>query len=99
MRLLTLLAGYAAGLAVAMKVRKDAGKSKLDSTDPNKTTLDKLVDEVKDIHETTYHDVRAYVSHHFSDVHDFESLKSKVSVFLDNVATEADSFLASLTEK
>jgi hypothetical protein len=99
MRLFTLLAGYAAGLAVAMKVRRDAGTSKLDSTDPSKTTLDKLVDEVKDIHESTYKDVKAYVSTHFSDVHDFETLKSKVASIVDNVANEADAFLSSLMEK
>jgi hypothetical protein len=82
-----------------MKFRRDAGKSKLDSTDPNKTTLDKLVDEVKDIHETTYKDVKAYVSTHFSDVHDFESLKVKVATIVDNVATEADAFLSGLKDK
>lgn len=99
MRLFTLLAGYAAGLAVAMKVRRDAWQSKLDSTDPNKTNLDKLVDEVKDIHETTYKDVKAYVSTHFSDVHDFDSLKAKVANIVDNVAGEADTFLSSLIKK
>ncbi len=82
-----------------MKVRKDAGQSKLDSKDPNKTTLDKLVDEVKDIHESTYKDVKAYVSTHFSDVHDFESLKSKVTDIIDNVASEADTFLTGLKDK
>lgn len=99
MRLITLLAGYAAWLAVAMKVRKDAWQSKLDSKDPNKTTLDKLVDEVKDIHESTYKDVKAYVSTHFSDVHDFESLKAKVTDIVDNVASEAETFLSGLKDK
>lgn len=82
-----------------MKVRKDAGQSKLDSTDPNKSTLDKLVDEVKDIHQSTYKDVKSYVSTHFADVHDFETLKSKVATIVDNVASEADTFLSSLMEK
>lgn len=99
MRLFTLLAGYAAGLAVAMKVRHDAGQSKLGSTDPNKTTLDKIVDEVKDIHQSTYADVKKFVVNHFDDVHDFESLKVKVSSIVDNVAAEAEAFITSLQEK
>jgi hypothetical protein len=99
MRLFTLLAGYAAGLAVAMKVRRDAGRSKLDSTDPSKTTLDKLVDEVRDIHTSTYADVKKYVTTHFDDVHDIDSLKTKVTTIIDNAASEAETFISSLMEK
>lgn len=58
MRLFTLLAGYAAGLAVAMKYRKDNGTSKLDPVIPAKTKLNSFIDEVVDIHKTAYADVR-----------------------------------------
>jgi hypothetical protein len=82
-----------------MKVRRDAGKSKLDQDDPAKSTLDKLVDEVKDIHTSTYADVKAYVAEHFRDVQDFDSLKSRVTSIIDNIADEAEAFVSSLQEK
>lgn len=99
MRLLTLLAWYAAWLAVAMKVRRDAGQSKLDSMDPTKSTLDKLVDEVRDIHTSTYADVKSYVEKHFSDVEDFDGLKAKVTSVMDTVADEVSEYIASLEKK
>jgi hypothetical protein len=77
-----------------MKVRRDAGKSKLDQKDPSKSPLDKLVDEVKDIHTSTYADVKAYVAEHFSDVEDFEGLKAKVTSIVDNIANEAETFVS-----
>ena len=58
MRLFTLLAGYAAGLAVAMKYRKDNGTSKLENTVNNKSKLDSFIDEVVDIHKTAFADVK-----------------------------------------
>ena len=58
MRLFTLLAGYAAGLAVAMKYRKDKGISKLENTLNNKSKLDSFIDEVVDIHKTAFADVK-----------------------------------------
>ena len=58
MRLFTLLAGYAAGLAVAMKYRKDKGISKLENTVNNKSKLDSFIDEVVDIHKTAFADVK-----------------------------------------
>jgi len=99
MRLLTLLAWYAAWLAVAMKVRRDAWTSKLDQDDPGKSTLDKLVDEVKDIHISTYADVKSYVEKHFSEVEDFDGLKSKVTSVMDTVADEVSEYIASLEKK
>jgi hypothetical protein len=56
MRLFTLIAGYAAGLAVAMKYRKDAGTSKL--TTPTKSTIDSFFDEIVDIHKSVFADVK-----------------------------------------
>ena len=58
MRLFTLLAGYAAGLAVAMKYRKDAGTSKLENTSNKKSKLDSFIEEVVDIHKTAFADVK-----------------------------------------
>ncbi len=58
MRLFTLLAGYAAGLAVAMKYRKDNGTSKLENTENKKSKLDSFIDEVVDIHKTAFADVK-----------------------------------------
>jgi hypothetical protein len=58
MRLFTLLAGYAAGLAVAMKYRKDHGISKLDTENKNTSKLNAFIDEVVDIHKTAFSDVK-----------------------------------------
>lgn len=58
MKLFTLLAGYAAGLAVAMKYRKDAGISKLEKSIENKTKFNSFIDEVVDIHKTAFADVK-----------------------------------------
>ena len=57
MKLFTLLAGYAAGLAVAMKYRKDAGTSKLDEN-TSKSKIGAFIDEVVDIHKTAFSDVK-----------------------------------------
>ena len=58
MRLFTLLAGYAAGLAVAMEYRKDAGKSKIDTSTDNTSKFNSFIDEVVDIHKTAFADVK-----------------------------------------
>jgi cobalamin biosynthesis protein CbiD len=79
MRLFTLLAGYAAGLAVAMKYRKDNGTSKLDTETPNTSKLNSFIDEVVDIHKTAFADVKSFVSENFDDVDNFDDLKSKVT--------------------
>jgi hypothetical protein len=76
MRLFTLLAGYAAGLAVAMKYRKDKGTSKLDNTG---SKLNSFIDEVVDIHKTAFAEVKWFVRDNFDDVDNFDDLQSKVS--------------------
>ena len=96
MRLITLLAGYAAGLAVAMKFRKDAGTSK---GDPTKSKMDNIIDEIVDIHKTAYTEVKGFVTTHFDDVEDFDSLKAKASSLLDSFTAEAESLIASLQKK
>ena len=58
MRLFTLLAGYAAGLAVAMKYRKDNGTSNLNTDASSTSKLNSFIDEVVDIHKTAFADVK-----------------------------------------
>lgn len=97
MRLITLLAGYAAGLAVAMKYRKDSGASKIEVDDKsNKTKVDSFIDEIVDIHKTAFDDVKGFVSTHFDDVNDFESLKSKAMKTIDAFSEEAEALIESL---
>ncbi len=89
MRLLSLIAGYAAGLAVAMKYRKDTGKSKLAT--PTKSHIDSFFDEIVDIHKSVFADVREFAVLHFDDVENFDDLQAKVSGviagFTDNLDT------------
>lgn len=98
MRLLTLIAGYAAGLAVAMKYRKDAGKSKLDTTS-GKPTMDSLIDEVVDMHKSAFADVKWIINTYFDDVNDFDSLKSKVTGMIDGFVSEAETRITALKSK
>jgi ElaB/YqjD/DUF883 family membrane-anchored ribosome-binding protein len=95
MRLITLLAGYAAGLAVAMKYRGNTGSP--DTTD--KTKVDAFIDDVVDIHKSAYTWVKKFVATNFDDVHDMESLKTKAGSLLDSAKTEAEALIASLQEK
>lgn len=95
-KLLSLVVGYAAGLAVAMKYRKDAGTSKLDGN-PDKSKLDAFIDEVVDIHKTVYSDIKAKVTETFEDVHDFEGLKTKVTSMVESLQSELEEKFWSLT--
>ncbi len=95
-KLLTLLAGYTAGLAVAMKYRKESGKTKID---PTKSKMDNFIDEVVDMHRTAYDEVKGFLASHFDDVEDFDGLKAKAAGLLDSFATEADELIASLMNK
>lgn len=98
MRLITLLAGYAAGLAIAMKYRKDSGVSKTE-TNPKKSKMDSFIDEIVDIHKTAYGEVKGFVSTHFDDVNDFDTLKAKASSLIDSFTTEAETLINSLKNK
>lgn len=98
MRLITLLAGYAAGLAVAMKYRKDTEASKK-PIEPKKSKLDTFIDEVVDIHKIAYDEVKWFVSTHFDDVDNFDSLKTKASSLINTFTTEAEALVSSLREK
>ena len=95
MRLLTLIAWYAAGLAVAMKYRKDAGTSKLPE-DVKKSSLDNIIDEVVDIHRDVYTDAKKLFETHFGEVHDFDSLKAKIESLVATFTTEVESRIESI---
>jgi hypothetical protein len=95
MRLITLLAGYAAGLAVAMKYRKDAGTSKLD-TDPNKSKMDSIIDEIVDIHKSAYQDIKSVVSVTWEEVEDLDGLKAKVMTVVDGFTSDIETKIAEL---
>lgn len=95
MRLITLLAGYAAWLAVAMKYRKDAGTSKLD-TDPNKSKVDSIIDEIVDIHKSAYQDIKSTVTATWEEVEDLDGLKAKVMTMVDNFTGEVESKITEL---
>lgn len=93
MRLFTLLAGYAAGLAVAMKYRKDNGTSKLDTEAPNTSKLNSFIDEVVDIHKTAFADVKGFMAENFDDVENFDDLKSKVTGIVSDFTKNLDSHI------
>ncbi len=93
MRLLTLLAGYAAGLAVAMKYRKDSGKSKLSTIHEDDSKLNSFIEEVVDIHKTAYADVKWFVKSNFDDVDNFDDLQSKVWQFVSDFGNNLEAHL------
>lgn len=95
MRLLTLAAGYIAGIAVAMKYRKDAWASKLPD-DIKKSTLDNFIEEVVDIHKDVFVDAKKLFDTHFSGVNDFESLKAKIESMVMTFSEEVESRINTL---
>ncbi len=90
MKLFTILAGYAAGLAIAMKYRKDKGTSKLESLNPLKTSIDTLVDEIVDIHKNAFTSVKDVVSENFDDIDNFADLQKKISGMVSNFSGTLD---------
>jgi hypothetical protein len=91
MRLFTLIAGYAAGLAVAMKYRKDAGTSKL--TTPTKSTIDSFFDEIVDIHKSAFTDVKSFAKENFDDIDNWDDLQSKVSGVISDFTANLDTHI------
>lgn len=78
-----------------MKYRKDAGTSKLD-TDPSKSKVDSLIDEIVDIHKSAYRDIKSVVSVTWEEVEDLEGLKAKVMTVVDGFATDVESKITEL---
>jgi hypothetical protein len=95
MRLLTLIAGYAAGLAVAMKYRKDTGASKLPE-DIKKSTFNNIIDEVVDIHRDVFVDAKKLFDNKFGEVHSIEDLKGKIETVIDSFTSEVEAKIESL---
>lgn len=94
MKLFTLLAGYAAGLAVAMKYRKDNGTSKLDTAAPtSQKKFNSFLEEVVDIHKTAFADVKGFMKENFDDVENFDDLQKKVSGMVSNFTENLDSHI------
>jgi hypothetical protein len=95
MRLISLIAGYAAGIAVAMKYRKNSGTSKLPE-DVKKSTFNNIVEEVVDIHRDVFDDAKKLFESQFGEVHSLEDLKAKIESVIDTFASEAQTKLDSL---
>lgn len=91
MKLFTLLAGYAAWLAVAMKYRKDKGISKLTDIATGKSKVDSFIDEIVDIHKSAFSDVKSFARENFDDVENFDDLQKKVSTFVWEFSSGLDS--------
>lgn len=93
MRLLTLLAGYAAGLAVAMKYKKNTPRSKA-KADTGKSKMETFVDDVVDMHKAAFEDIKQNILSTWDDIDSFDELqtrvKSLVSDFGDTVTVELD---------
>lgn len=92
-KLLTLVAGYAAGLAVAMKYRKDSWASKLQNADPSKSKLDVFLDEIVDIHKSAFADLKNVVQVSWEEIDSFDTLKNKAQWLIDGFQSEFESRL------
>lgn len=93
MRLITLIAGYAAGLAVAMKYRKDKGISKITDAVTGKSKMDSFIDEVVDIHKSAFADVKWFAKENFDDIENFDDLQAKVSGVVSGFTDNLDSHI------
>lgn len=93
----TALAGYAAGLAIAMKLRKDKGTSKL-AGDAKSTTFGNVVDEIVDIHKSAYHEVKSFIETTFDDVKDVDGLKTKVAQMTEEFTQKAEHYLEDIKD-
>lgn len=94
-KLCTFIGAYAVGLAVAMKLRKNRGISKLPSAG-KKVTVGNVVDEVIDIHREMYLGVKGVIVPLFEEIKDFDALKKKASDTLDGFRVKFDETLEKL---
>ncbi len=88
MKLFTLIAGYAVGLAVAMKYRKEAGTLKMDT---KQSKLNSFIDEVVDIHKTAFGDMKGFVKENFENIENFDDLQSQVSGMISDFSWSLES--------
>lgn len=94
--IITLIAGYAAGLAVAMKFRKDAWTSKIPSV-AGESKVEGFISEVVDIHRVAFDEAKKFFDEHLDDVDDFESLKGKVEKVVAGYIPEIENRIQSIT--
>lgn len=93
------MAWYAAGLAIAMKYRKDhqTQEAPLPEWTTPRSKVDNFIDEVVDMHKTAYGDIRDAVAVTFEEIKDFEELKKKVQEFVEGFRSEFDTKIADMT--
>lgn len=96
MRIISLLAGYAAGLAIATKYKKATSKIKK-AVDPTKSKLDLFIEEIVDLHKNAFEDIKSTVSTTFEDVEDFDGLKTKLTSLVDTFSDEFETKLADIS--
>jgi len=87
--ILTLLAGYAAGLAIAMKYKKDHKKHDTDSS---------MLDDIIEIHKTVFDTAKKSVQEFLDGIETPDDLKTKVMGVVDTFVTETKSTLSRLDE-
>ena len=90
--LTALAAGYAIGVGLLMKKRKDEGKSKL-ADDASKTTLENVVDEIVDLHKTAFKDFKKFIHTNFDDVNDLDTLKDRVEQMANDFKFHAEKWM------
>ena len=90
--LTALAAGYAIGVGLLMKKRKDEGKSKL-ADDVSKTTLENVVDEIVDLHKTAFEDMKNFIHTNFDDVKDIDTLKDRVGQMANDFKFHAEKWM------
>lgn len=97
MRLLTLVAGYVAGLAIATKYKSQTSKSKK-TVDPTKSKLDLFIDDMVDLHKSAFADIKNTVhTSFFDDVKDFPTFKSRLTSLADTFSDEFESRLVDIS--
>lgn len=93
-KLFAVVGAYVAGIAIAAKLRKDKGKSKL--ADGKDMTVGNVVDEVIDIHREAYEGIKNFVTPLFEDVKSFDDLKKKVSETMEDLNLKFEQSLVKL---
>lgn len=94
-KLFAVLGVYAASVAVAMKLRKDKGTSKL-APKTKDITVGNVIDEVIDVHVSAYEGVKGFVAPFFEDVKNFDDLKDKVAGMIDDFGLKLEASIAEL---
>lgn len=81
-----------------MKFRKDAGTSKIPST-PSESPVQDFITEVVDIHRVAFSEARRFFDAQFADIHDLESLQSRVTDVISQFVPEIEQKIESLRQE